>query len=282
MSPQTRPADYDELSLALELWREGFIDGLVGVAAATYVATGVTTSLADVKKKRVIPYELIEVGYKPGKKIDAEMIGELTEYFREKAPKYTDPYKAELMKGGRTINIPSWGEKDADGVRPYQGYERKFVPWVDNYDRIQKESIYSTITSGKSKEEISADLQAQFQMRESYANLVAQTETYNNSAIIRRDRWTENGLDSFLWVCSDEPNSPCEDTCAEFCGQIFSRDELPNDGEILHPNCKCTYMAIVSDKGGEDWANLKAEPLWAETNRGAEPYHVTFPGMSEE
>lgn len=265
--------DYDLISGALKSWYYNFVGELVLSAKNTYVATSIAADSLALKRHGIVSDELRELGFEKAKKIDAPMLKEMKDLYSEKSREFTDPYKADLMNGGRFVNIGKWGDLNDDKFREYEGYERKWVPWLENYDKTQREAIYGIVTSGKSKEEIAEELERNFNMRKNYAQMVARTESYNNSAIIKRDRWDKAGYEFFKWICSHSTNSPCLILCAQFCGRTFHRSELPFNGELAHANCRCTTIPVLKDTIPDEWKNLKPESTWAERN-GDEPRFV--------
>ena len=265
--------DYDLISGALKSWYYNFVGELVLSAKNTYVATSIAADSLALKRHGIVSDELRELGFEKAKKIDAPMLKEMKDLYSEKSREFTDPYKTDLMNGGRFVNIGKWGDLNDDKFREYEGYDRKWVPWLENYDKTQREAIYGIITSGKSKEEIAEELERNFAMRKNYAQLVARTESYNNAAIIKRERWDKAGYEFYKWICSGLSNSPCEYLCAQFCGRTFHRSELPFNGELSHPQCRCTTVPVLKDTIPDEWKNLKPESTWAERN-GDEPRFV--------
>jgi SPP1 gp7 family putative phage head morphogenesis protein len=259
--------DYSAVDSAIEDYNSNFIDILTTAATSTYVLSSIF-AYAKLLKKKVVPARVYDA--LPRKEIDAllktqipaftkEHVLALKPFVEDDAPvQYVNKYKDELMKGGRTIAIGQWSEPDSQGVKTYLGYEKRWVPWLEQKTTAEKELIYATLTSGKDRVEIAKDLEVVFDQRQNYNNLVARTETLNNSRIITNGAWKREGIDKFLYVCSSQPGSPCIDLCSPFCGQIFSADNLPFDGELTHPNCRCSYSAIVSDIRPQEWENLPA------------------------
>jgi SPP1 gp7 family putative phage head morphogenesis protein len=258
--------DRDAVAIAIDDYDERFTNTLVSVAELTFVFASLFAFGKAIKKK-VIPNQVQqalnrkEISTILSQKVPAftqDHIEKLMPIVKEEAaPKFVNQYKADLMKGGRNINIGSWSPPDAEGVRTYLGYERKWVPWLDQFKASEREQIYGALTSGKPREEIVKDLNTYFDNRESYSELVARTEVLNNSRIIQKNRWGEEGITKFMWICSSQPNSPCEELCAEFCGNIYTADDLPMGGELCHANCMCSVSAVVEDIQPESWDDLE-------------------------
>ncbi len=258
--------DYDEINLALDDYDAEFTESLIKAAETTFVFSSIL-AFGKALKRKIVPTQVAQVLSNQRvnallkQKIpifDIDDIDAIKPVVIEEAPlKFTDRYKKDLLAGGRNVNIANWSAPDANGVKNYLGYETKWVNWLDQYKANQRELIYNTITSGKPIAEISEELKKVFQQRGSYSDMVARTEVLNNSRIINQNRWAEMGIDKFLWVCSSQPGSPCEDLCGEFCGQIFSADDLPADGELLHPQCRCSLSAVTSDSTPGYWKDLE-------------------------
>ena len=235
--------DANAIYAALSAFEGKFVDILTQNAVNTFVYT----SLGDITrnlKKGIVLDDLREAGMQNVKKIDKTNVGELKEYLREQSVPFVDSYRADLLNGGRYVNVGQWGAPDKDGVHPYLGYNRKWVPWLDQYNQSQREKISDIIQSGKPKDDIRDDLKKFFSERKNHANTVARTEVGNNAAIIRRDRWVKQGYRKFMWVCSVSTNSPCQVMCSQFCGKVYDVDNLPMNGEKAHTSCKCNLVAV--------------------------------------
>lgn len=240
------PIDYDEINLALDDYDNEFTQSLIKAAETTFVFSSIL-AFGKALKRKIVPNQVAQslsnkrVNELLKQKIpifDIDDIEAIKPVVIEEAPlKFTDRYKKDLLAGGRNVNIANWSAPNEAGKKTYLGYEKRWVPWLDQYKANQRELVYKTITSGKPIEQVSDELKKVFQQRDSYSDLVARTEVLNNSRIINQNRWAEMGIEKYLWVCSSQPNSPCEETCAEFCGQIFTLDDIPGGGELLHPNC---------------------------------------------
>jgi len=257
--------DYNAIDMALDEYNNDFIDTLTSAALTTYVFSSIF-AYGKLIKKKVIPNilygaisrkDIAALSAMKEPAFTSEHIEALKPLVIEEAPaKYVNKYQEELMKGGRTVAVGQWSAPDDQGVRNYLGYEKKWVPWLEQKTTADKELVYSTITSGKPRDEIAKDLEAVFGHRQNYNNMVARTEVLNNSRIIQNNTWKYEGIQKFLYVCSSQPGSPCEDLCAQFCGQIFDANDLPFDGELAHNNCLCSYSAIVSDITPQKWEDL--------------------------
>jgi hypothetical protein len=250
------PIDYDTVALALSAWETGFIDRLTKAAESTFIFSSILT-IGSGLRKGIIADELYETGYNNLKSLNPEAISALKPLMQEQAPKFVDPYHEALLRGGRNVNIGIWGEPDARGVRPYNGYETKWVPWLEQYNAKQREEIYGILTSGDTIPNIKDQLGVVFQQRKNYAAMVAETEVLNNSAIVTVDRYDKLGINKFLWVCSSLPNSPCAQYCSSFCGNIYTKETLPAGGERIHPRCRCSVHPVIRETNAESWADLE-------------------------
>lgn len=257
--------DYYKVESAIEEYNSNFIDALVESAGSVFIFSSIF-AYAKLIKRKIVPEliydtipraEIDELLKVKAPRFSKSQIDALVPVLKDIAPEsYTDKYRDELMKGGRTIAIGKWSEPDDLGQRNYLGYEKRWVPWLKQKTEADRELIYSTLTSGKGRDEIAKDLETVFGQRRVYNNLVARTETLNNARIITNDRWKKEGIKKFLYVCSSQPGSPCEDLCAQFCGNIYDIDNLPFGGELSHANCRCSYSALVSDYTPQSWSDL--------------------------
>ena len=248
--------DFDTVALALSAWESGFIDRLTKAAESTFIFSSILT-IGSGLRKGVIADELYETGYSNLKTLNPEAISALKPLMQEQAPKFVDPYHDALLRGGRDVNIGSWGAPGADGVRPYLGYETKWIPWLEQYNTTQREEIYGVLTSGDTIPNIKDKLTPLFQQRKNYSAMVSETEVLNNSSIVTVDRYDKLGINKYLWVCSSQTNSPCAQYCSQFCGQIYTRETLPAGGERIHPRCKCSVHAITRETTVESWEDLE-------------------------
>jgi SPP1 gp7 family putative phage head morphogenesis protein len=258
--------DYDEVNFALDEYDQEFTESLIKAAETTFVFSSIL-AFGKALKRKIVPNQVAQV--LSNQRVNAllkqkipifepEDIERIKPVVIEEAPlKFTDRYKKDLLAGGRNVNIANWSAPDEMGVKNYIGYETKWVNWLDQYKANQRELVYKTITSGKPIAEISDELKKVFQQRDSYSDMVARTEVLNNSRIVNQNRWKEMGGEKYMWVCSSQPNSPCLDLCAPFCGQIFTSDEIPADGELLHPQCRCSLSAITADSTPGYWKDLE-------------------------
>lgn len=257
--------DYNAVDMALDEYNNDFIDTLTKAALTTYVFSSIF-AYGKLIKKKVIPNILY--GAISRKDIDtlsamkepaftSEHIEALKPIVEEEAPvKYVNKYQEELMKGGRTVAIAQWSPPDDQGVRNYLGYEKRWVPWLEQKTTAEKRTVYTAITSGKPRDEIAKDLEVVFGQRKNYNDMVARTEVLNNSRIIQNNTWKNEGISKFLYVCSLQPGSPCDDLCAPLCGQIFDADNLPFGGEGSHVNCRCSLSPITTDVMPQKWEDL--------------------------
>lgn len=257
--------DYDEIDFALNDYDANFTESLIKAAETTFVFSSLF-AFGKALKRKIVPIQVSQV--LSNQRVNAllkqkspvfepEDIDAIKPVVIEEAPvKFVDRYKKDLLAGGRNVNIVNWSLPDENGVKNYLGYETKWVNWLEQYKANQRELVYKTITSGKPIDEISKDLKTVFNQIDSYSDLVARTEVLNNSRIINQNRWTEMGIETFLWVCSSQENSPCEDLCGPMCGQIFTADEIPAGGELLHPQCRCSLSPIVSQHNVSKWEDL--------------------------
>lgn len=248
--------DYDAIALAISAWEIGIVDRLTNAAESVFIFSSILT-IGSALKKGVIADELYETGYNKLKILNPEAISALKPLMMEQAPKFVDPYHDDLLRGGRNVNIGNWGEPGADGVRPYLGYEKKWVPWLKQYNANQREEIYGILTSGDTIPNIKTKLGVVFNHRKNYAAMIAETEVLNNSAIVTVDRYDKLGINKYLWVCSSQVNSPCATYCSSFCGKIYTRENLPAGGERIHPRCKCSIHPITRETNAESWAQLE-------------------------
>lgn len=258
--------DFSAISLALDNYDSDYIDVLTESAINTYIFSSLF-AYAKLLRKKIVPNRINELLPRNEIKSILEMeypifsskqIDTLKPHITTDAKlNYVDKYRDELLKGGRTVAIGKWSEPNAEGVKTYLGYEKKWVPWLENKTTNEREYIYSVITSGKSRSDIAEDLKTVFNQRANHNELVARSEVLNNARIIQTDSWKREGITKFIYVCSSQPGSPCEDLCAPMCGQIFDAGELPMDGEIMHPHCMCSLMPITSDITPSSWNELE-------------------------
>jgi len=249
--------DLNKVQQAIEEYDNGLFDDLIQIAEDTFVF-GTILTISGMLRKKAIAQELYALGRAViPKKLTPDDLDELDPIVRETAnDKFVTDYKNNLLNGGRYVNKAILGNKGEDGIIPYLGYNREWVPWADQFKQSHREELYSILTSGKPISEIKADLQAHFDTLDNYTDLIARTEVLNNSEIIQHNKWVDEGFDKFLWVCSSQPNSPCVELCMQFCGQIYDKDNIPFGGELVHPRCRCSRHAVVSQHNASDWDDL--------------------------
>lgn len=97
------------------------------------------------------------------------------------------------------------------------------------------------------------------QSPEQRAVTIARTETATISNTARLMQYKADGVELVEWVGGGHVNS-CDD-CAEMQGEQVPIDEAL-DTPIMHPNCACTWRAIIANPPGE-W--LDNNPTMEET-----------------
>jgi len=277
-----------EIENLIEEVKIGIGIALTKAAYNNYVATSFET-LANALKVKIIPDEIYEIGKgseffkiitKENKvpPLTPSIVSDIKEVYDTPARDYAQAYADDLAKGGRFINKPVWGNYDKDlGYRPYLGYEREWTPWLETYSEQSRAEITRIIHEGDKaglwpsrwegrgpyvdpddlrwdypgyeKNSLADQLEGYFSNRRSHASTIARTETQNQRAVVRRERWDQIGYTKYKWICAGgravSKTSPCSGLCAQFCGKVFSREDLPNNGEKIHPNCLCQIVAIL-------------------------------------
>lgn len=249
--------DIGKVQQAIQEYFIDITDDLVDIAEDTYVLASILAS--DKLLKRGIQsteIKALTTKRKPTDKLSSDDISELDELTRENSTEFVDNYESELVNGGRTINISEWGNRDENGVYSYKGYDSKFIPWYDQFKSGLPAELYPLLTSGKLNSDIKADIDDYFKDLDRYTDTVAMTEVLNNHEKAIIQKYIDEGIEDFLWVCSSQPNSPCAEHCASFCGKIYKKHELPNGGELIHVRCKCSKSPVVSQHNIKEWEDL--------------------------
>jgi len=249
--------DIGKVQQAIQEYFIDITDDLVDIAEDTYVLASILAS--DKLLKRGIQSSEIQAlttKRKPTDKLSSDDILELDELARENSSEFVDNYESELVNGGRTINVSEWGNRDENGVYSYNGYDSRFVPWYDQFKSGLQAELYPLLTSGKSKSDIKADIDDYFKDLDRYTDTVARTEVLNNHEKAIIQKYIDEGIEDFLWVCSSQQNSPCAEHCAQFCGKIYKKHELPNGGELIHVRCRCSKSPVVSQHNVKEWEDL--------------------------
>ena len=258
---------YQELDLAMIANEERQIEILTTGAKIAFVA-GTIGAINSLGKNGIIADEIIEIGAPHTFPVSKTVMPELIERVIDPAEKYAKKYQAELIQGGRYINKPILGDRNAvTGVRQYLGYNREWTPWFSEANTIQRQKMIGVVQAGEKiglwpamtqepelggtgypegsladilHNEIGIDnITGNYKSR---ASTIARTETQNIRHIAAVERYKAAGIGGVTWICA---GGPCQEICSQFCGQTYKIEDLPFGGEKAHPNCRCDLKPVV-------------------------------------
>jgi SPP1 gp7 family putative phage head morphogenesis protein len=119
----------------------------------------------------------------------------------------------------------------------------KSVP-DEYFSRIER-SVMNGVRSGKRADEISSDLQEQFDIEENRADLISNDQVGKIFGDVNQARQEELGIDGYVWRTAGDERVRDEHAARE--GQRFTWDDPPEDG---HPsdavNCRCVAEPDLS------------------------------------
>jgi SPP1 gp7 family putative phage head morphogenesis protein len=141
---------YDEIDAAMYEDEERQTEILTAGATVAFV-TGTIYAINTLgKKHNIITDEIVEIGAPHTFPVSTKVLPDLIEIIKDPAEEYAQTYKEELLRGGRYINKPILGEKDAvTGVRKYLGYNREWTPWFSEANTLQREKMLEIIQIGE-------------------------------------------------------------------------------------------------------------------------------------
>ena len=151
--------DFSKVQQALEDYDYDLTDELIQFGEDVFVF-GTILAIAGMLRKNVIAQELYALGREViPTKLSQSDLDELDPIVRESANEnFLNDYKNNLINGGRYVNKAILGVKGEDGIIPYMGYNREWVPWLEKFKNANREEVYSILTSGLPKEEMKAQL----------------------------------------------------------------------------------------------------------------------------
>ena len=88
------------------------------------------------------------------------------------------------------------------------------------------------------------------------ADVIAVTETSRAQSAATFDTYQENGIGQYNWLAED---TACLKCMANADGGPYSTDEEPDPSQPAHPNCRCTYIPVVTDEEGNNLAPTSDE-----------------------
>ena len=97
------------------------------------------------------------------------------------------------------------------------------------------------------------------------AERVARTETKRVSYVAQREVWEGNGVTQLRYRCANGGDNRTCQHCFAYNNNIYMLGEEPT--LPIHPNCRCTYVPVVSDTFEENELNELTGSI-----RGAENY----------
>ena len=104
--------------------------------------------------------------------------------------------------------------------------------------------VSDAIESGWSNNRLADQIADSYAFSDARADMIARTETARADVEGNIAGWKEAGIQEKQWLIADA----CCDECAEIDGEIVGINEDFSSGDSgppLHPNCRCTVIAVV-------------------------------------
>lgn len=113
-----------------------------------------------------------------------------------------------------------------------------------------RRAITEAMDSGASNDELASAIKDAGAFSDARAEMIARTETSMADNQGQIAGWKESGVvGGMQWLAAPD----CCDECQEIDGEIVGLDEgFPDGDPPLHPNCRCTITAILSDEMPDD------------------------------
>ena len=117
--------------------------------------------------------------------------------------------------------------------------------WTHQGELSQKlsQGILNTMEAGLSLDNLKKELMRDFNVSYSQARRIVNTEYVHISNRAAVDKYKDAGISKYRWLCNEDERLCPE--CSAMDNQIFDIDSgiLP----VLHPNCRCSTIAVIDE-----------------------------------
>ena len=186
---------------------------------------------------------------------------------------YTDQFLREIYGLGKvknvTINLnklnPTYIKRTLD--YPWSGAMFSDRLWNDKGRLGQnlRVGLTQSMILGEGIPQITERINKGINTSQYNAERVARTETKRVSYVAQREVWEGNGVTQLRYRCANGGDNRTCQHCFAYNNNVYTLGEEPT--LPIHPNCRCTYVPVVSDTFEENELNELTGSI-----RGAENY----------
>ena len=186
---------------------------------------------------------------------------------------YTDQFLRQVYTLGQTITVnanfnrlnPALVRKTLD--YPWSGAMFSDRIWLDK-EQLGKNlrlGLTQSMILGEDMAHISQRINKNIDTSEYNAMRLARTETKRVTYVAHDDVMADCGVDKVRYRCANGGDSRTCKICLQYNDEVFERGKEPQ--LPIHPNCRCVYVAEVSDTFKDNELNELTQSV-----RGAENY----------